>query len=50
VPSVLVEIGYLSNRPEERLLRTAKHRVKVTTAIVKAIDAYIGTQKALNRS
>jgi len=50
VPSILVEIGYLSNRPEERLLRTAKHRSKVTAAIVKAIDTYIGSQKALNRS
>ncbi len=50
VPSVLVEIGYLSNRTEERLLRTTKHRAKVTTAIVKAIDAYMKSQKTLNRS
>ena len=50
VPSVLIEIGYLSNRPEERLLRTGKHRGKVTAAIVKAIDAYIKSQKVLNRS
>ncbi len=50
VPSVLVEIGYLSNRAEERLLRTAKHRAKVTAAIVKAIDAYIKSQRTLNRS
>jgi len=50
VPSVLVEIGYLSNRAEERLLQTAKHRAKVTAAIVKAIDAYIKSQRTLNRS
>jgi N-acetylmuramoyl-L-alanine amidase len=50
VPSVLIEIGYLSNRAEERLLRTAKHRAKVTGAIVKAIDAYVKSQKSLNRS
>ncbi len=50
VPSILIEIGYLSNRAEERLLRTAKHRAKVTGAIVKAIDAYVKSQKTLNRS
>jgi len=50
VPSVLVEIGYLSNREEEQLLRSSKHRAKVTAALVKAIDEYIKSQKSLNRS
>ena len=50
VPSVLIEIGYLSNRAEERLLRSRKHRKRVTGAIIKAIEAYFARQDILNRS
>jgi N-acetylmuramoyl-L-alanine amidase len=50
VPSILVEIGYLSNRAEERLLRSPQHRAKIMAATIKAIDAYFRVQKALNRS
>ncbi|MFQ5467019.1 MAG: N-acetylmuramoyl-L-alanine amidase, partial [Kiloniellaceae bacterium] len=50
VASVLVEIGYLSNAREERLLRSAKHRANVAAATVRAIDAYFKRQNALNRS
>jgi N-acetylmuramoyl-L-alanine amidase len=50
VPSILVEIGYLSNPTEERLLRSSKHRIKIARAIVRAINAYIEWQETLNRS
>jgi N-acetylmuramoyl-L-alanine amidase len=50
VPSVLIEIGYLSNRSEERLLLSKKHRISVTRAIIGAIDAYFARQETLNRS
>ncbi|MFQ5773946.1 MAG: N-acetylmuramoyl-L-alanine amidase [Kiloniellaceae bacterium] len=50
VPSVLLEIGYLSNRAEERLLRSPKHRAGITAATVRAIEAYFAWQHALNRS
>jgi N-acetylmuramoyl-L-alanine amidase len=40
VPSVLVELGYLSNPQEERVLRSAKGRAEATTAIVSAVDRY----------
>ncbi len=50
VPSVLIEIGYLSNRSEERLLLSKKHRRSVTRAIIEAIDAYFARQETLNRS
>jgi len=50
VPSVLIEIGYLSNRAEERLLRSRKHKIRVTGAIIKAIEAYFARQDTLNRS
>lgn len=40
VPSVLVEMGYLSNRQDERLLSTAEGRRPVLEALGKAIDRY----------
>lgn len=40
VPSVLLEMGYLSNKNEERLLRQESYRRKLATSTVKAIDRY----------
>ena len=40
VPSVLVEMGYLSNRRDEHMLSTAKGRRPVLEALAKAIDRY----------
>lgn len=49
VPSILIEIGYLSNKAEERLLRSKKHRIDVSRAIAAAIEAYFEQQTNLNR-
>ena len=40
IPSVLVELGYVSNPQEERMLKSKSHRVKMSTAIIRAIDVY----------
>lgn len=40
VPSVLLEMGYLSNRGEERLLKQKGYRAKLADATKKAIDKY----------
>ena len=40
VPSVLVEMGYLSNRRDERLLSTSKGRRPIIEALARAIDRY----------
>ena len=40
VPSVLIELGYLSNPLEEGLLNRPHHRAKVAAGIVRAVDAY----------
>ncbi|MBR2033235.1 MAG: N-acetylmuramoyl-L-alanine amidase [Alphaproteobacteria bacterium] len=40
VPSVLVELGYLSNRTEEKQLKQKSYRKKLSTAAVKAINKY----------
>lgn len=40
VPSVLIELGFLSNRNDEKLLRSAKHHQSVAQAISGGIDRY----------
>jgi len=43
VPSVLLELGYISNPEEERLLVSKKHRDRLTDAIAKSVDTYFRT-------
>jgi N-acetylmuramoyl-L-alanine amidase len=40
VPSVLVEMGYLSNRTDERLLQSRAHQKNITKGIIEGIDQY----------
>lgn len=40
IPSVLVELGYLSNREDARQLESAAFRAKIARAITAAIDRY----------
>lgn len=49
VPSVLVEVGYLSNREEEALLHSAAHRQRVTEAMVEALRRHFEVQQAWSR-
>lgn len=40
VPSILIELGYLSNRDEEKLLRNAAYRAKLAGALARSIERY----------
>lgn len=40
VPSVLIEMGFLSNRTDEQLLARADHRQRLAHAIARAIHGY----------
>lgn len=40
IPSVLVELGYLSNRSEEKQLRGSGYRKKIVSAVHRAINKY----------
>ena len=40
VPSVLMEMGFLSNRYDERNLRRKSYRAKLARAITKAVNRY----------
>ncbi len=46
VPSVLVELGFLTNRSDERNLTTASWRRRVASTLVKSIDSYFGERLA----
>jgi N-acetylmuramoyl-L-alanine amidase len=50
LPAVLFELGYLSNRTDETLLRKPAHRAKVAGAIVRAIDRYFKQVGPITRS
>jgi len=50
VPSVLVELGYLSHPEEERQLREPAYRIKVAGALVKSIDRFFGWKDAVSKS
>ena len=40
VPSVLVELGYISNKADEQLLTRPHYRTKVAASLVRAIERY----------
>lgn len=44
--SVLIELGYLSNKYEERLLNSVRYKRKVAKSLVKAIDEYFVKNKS----
>jgi len=49
VPSVLMELGYLSNRHDEALLTSPAWRKKTAAAIAEAVAGYFSTQIASGR-
>jgi N-acetylmuramoyl-L-alanine amidase len=49
IPSVLVEMGFMSNPADEAALRLPAHRVRVAAAMKTAVDAYFATAGALTR-
>jgi N-acetylmuramoyl-L-alanine amidase len=40
IPSILIEMGYLSNREEAQLLNTQAHRERIARAVRSSIDTY----------
>jgi N-acetylmuramoyl-L-alanine amidase len=46
VPSVLIELGYLSSKSDERDLNSPSWREKTAVAMVRAIDKYFSTEIA----
>lgn len=46
VPAILLEVGYLSNRADERLLLNKAHQQRLARAITDAADRYFGIPPA----
>ncbi len=44
IPSVLVEMGFMSNPEDEAALRKAPHRAMVAAAMKRAVDAFFVSQ------
>jgi N-acetylmuramoyl-L-alanine amidase len=49
VPSVLLEIGYLSNREEERMLRSRAFQERIAVAVRRGIDHYFAAVQSATR-
>ena len=49
IPSVLIEMGYLSNPVDEKLLGSPAHQRNIAKAILVGIDAYMKQRLAFNR-
>ncbi|WP_282605627.1 N-acetylmuramoyl-L-alanine amidase [Pelagibius sp. Alg239-R121] len=49
IPSVLIEIGYLSNKTEEKRLRDPGYRKKLMSALARSIGSYFEENQTFNR-
>ena len=45
VPAVLLEMGFLSNKQDEKLLKNEAHRKKVLKSVTRSINTYFDSQK-----
>lgn len=45
IPSILLEIGYLSNRREEKAMKTTAYRNKIVRSLVVSIDKFFDNRK-----
>jgi N-acetylmuramoyl-L-alanine amidase len=50
VPSVLVEMGYISSSKDEALLSSSGHQKKLAKAVRRAIETYFSWQELVHRS
>jgi N-acetylmuramoyl-L-alanine amidase len=50
IPSVLVELGFLSNRQDERALRRESHRARLAKAITRAVGRYFARVEEASRN
>jgi N-acetylmuramoyl-L-alanine amidase len=49
IPSVLVEMGFMSNPADEAELRRPQHRVMVASAMKRAVNAYFAATTRIAR-
>ena len=49
IPSVLIEMGYLSNRDDETSLRKETYRGKLALAVARGLDQHFGVSQSASR-
>jgi N-acetylmuramoyl-L-alanine amidase len=49
IPSVLIEMGYLSNKEDEAALRKEPYRAKLMAAVVRGVDEHFGAVQSASR-
>ncbi len=49
IPSVLVEMGFMSNAEDEAALRLAEHRAKIAGALRRAVEAFLSGPASATR-
>jgi N-acetylmuramoyl-L-alanine amidase len=45
MPSILVELGFMINRHEEKMIKTDKYQLQAASAIAEAIDSYFSVNE-----
>lgn len=50
VPAALVELGYLSNPQDEKLLTIRQHQISLARALRASVDAYFGAASATRKA
>ncbi|MBL4691357.1 MAG: N-acetylmuramoyl-L-alanine amidase, partial [Rhodospirillales bacterium] len=50
IPSVLLELGFLSNPQDERRLRSRSYRARLASAVSKAVAAHFVRIEEANRN
>ena len=50
VPSVLMELGYLSSPQDAKLLEQSEHRARIARSIQRSIDGYFAARAGVSRS
>jgi len=49
IPSVLIEMGYLSNREDENALKKESYRAKLMAAVVRGLDVHFAAMQSASR-
>jgi N-acetylmuramoyl-L-alanine amidase len=50
IPACLVELGYLSNPQDERLLKVSQHQLALARALRASIDAHFAGTSATRKA
>jgi N-acetylmuramoyl-L-alanine amidase len=50
IPSVLIELGYLSSPQDAKLLGQTEHRARMARSLLRSIDGYFAVRSGISRS